>query len=138
MPISFRFHDSGKFFVSTYIGSISDDELRPAYVEFFARNDVPVNTPEMVDLSAADLSNLTPAGLAVFARWAEDFLRSRGEVAWKSARYIPGHPGRSKLVILEVQMQESPLISRTFSDWDEAVRWLTDPAPASLTTHPTR
>ena len=138
MSISIRIHDSGKYFVSTYRGKVFDADLRPAYEQFFAANDVPLNTPELVDLSSADLSNLTPAGLAVFARWAEDFLRNRGEVAWKSARYIPGHPGRSKLVILEVQMQESPLISRSFSDWDEAVRWLTDPAPASLTTHPTR
>lgn len=131
MPISIRIHESGKYVVSTYTGRISDDEFRPAYDAFFAGNEVPVNTPELVDFSAADLSGVTHAGLDAFARWANDFLRGRGETARKSALYHPGLPGRSKLILFEVMMQDAPEIFRTFTRRDEAVRWLIEPAPVS-------
>ena len=138
MPISIRFDDSGRYLIASIRGRILASDLRTAYEAFYAGNDVPLNTGELVDLSAADLDSLTHESLTEFARWGEEFLRARGDTARKTAFYMPGLPGRSKLVIYEVLVQESPEITRTFSNREEAARWLTDPSADSATRKPTR
>lgn len=138
MPISITFHESGKFMVARYSGAVTNDELRPAYESFYAGNQVPVNFPELCDLSAADMSGVTQHGLTKFALWVQELFRIRGESARKTAYFLPGLPGRSKVIIYETLMRETPEITRTFTDLDDAIRWLADTSPASAVSIPTR
>jgi hypothetical protein len=124
MPIEVRMHESGKYMISTFRGAIHDNELIPPYEAFYAARKVPVNTPELTDLSAADLSALTRDGLAAMSQWGEKLMRSRGEIDKKTAIYLPSHLGRSKVVMYEVLAQGSPEIVRTFSKLQPAVDWL--------------
>jgi hypothetical protein len=138
MPISISIHESGKFMVARFSGKVCDGELRPAYEDFYNNNDVPTNFPELCDLSSADIDGLTNAGLSRFALWAQDLFRDRGETARKTAYFIPGFLGKSKVIIYETLMQDSPEITRTFSRLDDAMRWLIDPSPESAVRIPTR
>jgi hypothetical protein len=67
-----------------------------------------------------------------------ELFRSRGETARKTAYFLPGLLGKSKVIIYETLMQDSPEITRTFSSMDEAVRWLLDSSPDSAVRVPTR
>jgi len=138
MPISISFDESGKFMVAKFRGKVSDRELRPAYESFYADNEVPVNFPELCDLSTADMNGVTQPGLSVFAAWVKDLFHRRGETARKTAYFLPGIFGRAPVIIYEVLMQDSPEITRTFPDRDDAVRWLLDPSPESAVRVPTR
>jgi hypothetical protein len=131
MPIDISMHESGRYIVSVFRGKIGDAELRSAYEAFYAQVDVPRNTPELIDLSGADLSPMTHAGLVAFARWARELLHKRGDTVRKSAYYIPSQLGRSKLVIYEVLVQESPEVMQVFSRRDEALEWLLAPPGVS-------
>lgn len=129
MPIEVRMHESGRYMIATFRGKIRDDELIPPYEAFYASTAVPVNTPELVDLSAADLSALTRDGLAALSRWGEQLMKGRGELDKKSAIYLPANLARSKVVIYEVLAQGSPEIVRTFPKLQPAVDWLLGEAP---------
>lgn len=131
-------HESGQYLVARFSGHVSDGELRPAYEGFYNSHDVPTNFPELCDLSRANMDGLTHRGLISFAEWVQELLRVRGETARKTAYFLPGFPGRSKVIIYETLMHESPEITRTFSRLDEAVRWLIDPSPESAVRVPTR
>jgi len=138
MPISISIHESGKYMVASFSGYVTDSELRPAYEDFYRNHNVPTNFPELCDLSTAVLNGLTQPGLTSFAAWVQDLFRDRGETARKTAYFLPGILGRSKVIIYETLMQESPEITRTFSSLDDAVRWLVDPSPDSAVRVPTR
>jgi hypothetical protein len=124
--------------VALFTGYVTDSELQPAYESFYEDNDVPTNFPELCDLSTAVLNGLTQPGLATFAGWVQELFRKRGETARKTAYFLPGQLGKSKVIIYETLMQESPEITRTFSSREDAVRWLLDPSPDSAVRVPTR
>jgi hypothetical protein len=138
MPISITIHESGKYMVAKFRGRVSDSELRPAYESFYAGHDIPINFPELCDLSTADMNHVTQPGLATFAAWVRDLFERRGETARKTAYFLPGLFGRAPVIIYEVLMQDSPEITRTFPNLDDAVRWLLDPSPESAVRVPTR
>jgi hypothetical protein len=138
MPIAISIDASGQYMVSRFSGKITDGELRAAYEAFYREHDVPLGFPKLCDLSAADLGGLTQRGLTSFAEWAHELYHQRGETARKAAFILPGLLGRSKLIIYETLMQDSPEITRTFATKDEAVRWLVDPSPESAVRMPTR
>ena len=138
MPISISIHESGKFMVAKFRGKVSDSELRPAYESFYEDNDVPINFPELCDLSTADMNGVTQPGLSAFAAWVQELFQRRGETARKTAYFLPGIFGRAPVIIYEVLMQDSPEITRTFPDREDAVRWLLDPSPESAVRIPTR
>lgn len=131
MPIDITLHESGLYVVAVYRGRISDDEIIPAYESFYAGTPVRVNIPELVDLSAADLSALTREGLAAVVRWGEQLMKKRGELEKRTAVYIPAGMAKSKVVIYEVLAQGSPEIVQTFSKLQPAVEWLTGKAAVS-------
>jgi hypothetical protein len=138
VPISLSIHESGEYIVAKFRGKVTDSELRPAYEDFYKSHDVPNNFPELCDLSTADLSGLTQPGLTTFATWVQELFLRRGETARKTAYFLPGHLGRTKVIIYETLMVESPEITRTFSNLDAAVRWLADSSPESTVRIPTR
>jgi hypothetical protein len=138
MSIVISMHESGQYLVARFSGRISDGELRPAYESFYNSHDVPTNFPELCDLSKADMDGLTHRGLIAFAEWVQELLRLRGDTARKTAYFLPGLSGRSKVIIYETLMHESPEITRTFSKLDDAVRWLVDASPESAVRVPTR
>jgi hypothetical protein len=138
MPISISIDASGQFMVARFSGKVADGELRAAYEDFYRQHDVPLGFPKLCDLSAADLGGLTQRGLTSFAHWAQDLYHQRGETARKAAFILPGVLGRSKVIIYETLMQNSPEITRTFASRDDAVRWLVDPSPDSAVSVPTR
>jgi hypothetical protein len=131
-------HESGQYLVAKFSGKISDSELRPAYENFYRDNDVPINLPELCDLSTADMDGWTHAGMATFATWVQDLFHARGETARKTAYFLPGLLGRSKVIIYETMMRDSAEITRTFSRLDDAVSWLMDSSPDSAVRIPTR
>jgi hypothetical protein len=131
MPIDITLHESGLYMMSVYRGRIRDEEIIPAYEAFYVSTPVPVNIPELVDLSAADLSALTREGLAALVRWGERLMTSRGELGKKTAVYVPAGMARSKVVIYEVLAQGSPEIVQTFTKPQPAVDWLTGKAAVS-------
>ena len=51
MPISITVHESDQYYVSKYEGRITDEELIPAYVAFYANNDVGTGLSELADIS---------------------------------------------------------------------------------------
>ena len=81
---------------------------------------------------------MTQRGLTSFAQWAQDWYHQRGETTRKAAFILPGVLGRSKVIIYETLMQNSPEITRTFASREDAVRWLVDPSPDSAVRVPTR
>jgi hypothetical protein len=138
MPISISIHESGRYMVARFTGYVTDSEMRPAYESFYKNHEVPVNFPELCDLSTAVLNGLTQPGLSTFAAWVQDLFRERGETARKTAYFLPGLLGKSKVIIYETLMQESPEITRTFSSMEDALRWLLDSSPGSAVREPTR
>ena len=138
MPISISIDPSGQYMVARYSGRILDGELRATYEAFYREHDVPLGFPKLCDLSTADLGGLTQRGLTSFAEWARDHYHQRGETARKAAFILPGLLGRSKVIIYETLMQDSPEITRTFASREDAVRWLVDPSPDSAVSLPTR
>lgn len=131
MPIDITLRESGRYVTSAYRGRILDEEIIPAYEAFYASTAVRVDIPELVDLSAADLSALTREGLAAVVRWGEQLMIRRGELGKKTAVYVPAGMARSKVVIYEVLAQGSPEIVRTFTKLQPAIDWLTGEAAAS-------
>lgn len=127
MPITITMHESGQYYVSKYAGRLSNEELIPAYVTFYANNDVAAGLPELADITQADISGITPAGLIGLARWAELFHQQRGEAEKKTAIYVPSLTNDHMAHIYRVWTSGSPEVVSIFDNRDEAVRWLKEP-----------
>lgn len=138
MPITISIDPSGAYMEARFSGKVTDAELRSVHEDYYRDNAVPLNFPQLCDLSAADLGGLTQPGLTAFAFWAQDLYHRRRDTARKKALVLPGLLGKSKVIIYETLMQNSPEITRTFATRQDAVRWLLDPAPESAVRMPTR
>ncbi len=81
---------------------------------------------ELVDLSNADLSNITADGLARLAEGLADFFEEAGVAVHRTAVYSAEDLPFGLARLYEAYTFESPETVLVFRDREEALRWLID------------
>lgn len=76
MPITFTIIQQDGYFVSECTGLLSDDELVNAYKDFFTGEKWRPGMNELVDISQADCSMITPNGLSQLALIAQEHYKN--------------------------------------------------------------
>lgn len=126
MPITFTVNNTDRYFVSSFKGIVTDDELVNSFVEFYESEQWTPGMNELTDLSEGDASLITTDGLQKLAIATEQIF-VKNEVKYsKTAVYAPKDLAFGLSRMYEVMIDESPEHFRVFRDIDEAKRWLTD------------
>ena len=124
MPIKFTRHESGVYFVSTWEGKVSDDELISSYNVFFESGEWKQGMYELADLSSVDFSQVTYSGLIGLAKWAEKFYSEQQTSGIKTAIFIPPGNSAAEAIIYNVWTTDSPEQVMIFRNRDQAHLWL--------------
>ena len=124
MPVTISKDESGRYFVATFVGAISDDELLSAYSTFYQSDEWEPGLHELADFSRGTLERLSWAGLVSLASWERTFLKQRGVEKKKTALYLPRGQSSMQTVIYDVWTSGSPELFEVFHDRDAAIYWL--------------
>jgi len=87
MPITFTINHQYGYFVSKYTCLLSDHELVSAYIDFFTGNNWLPGMNELVDISQADCSMITPNGLNQLAFITQEHYKKHQCINIKCAIY---------------------------------------------------
>ena len=106
-------------------GTVTDDDILDQYLRFYRGRDWEHSILELVDLSDADMRQVTAQGLAAVAEALGNYFEESGisnvRTAVFSPKDLPFGMGR----IYEAYAEKSPESVQVFRDRDEALRWLT-------------
>ena len=126
MPIEFSKNNASNYYLSEWIGKITDTELLPAYSAYAESEIWESGMRQLIDLSKADLSEVTSAGLALLAQWEKSLHSREGTKAVKTAFIAPENFNFGMARIYQAKASFSPEEVRIFRDKEKAVRWLTE------------
>ncbi|WP_455375273.1 hypothetical protein [Kaarinaea lacus] len=126
MPITFTVNNADKYFVSSFKGAVTDDELVNSFIEFYESEQWTPGMNELTDLSEGDASQITTKGLQKLAVVTEQIFLKHEVKYSKTAVYAPKDLAYGLSRMYEVMIDESPEHFCVFRDIDEAKKWLTD------------
>ena len=102
-----------------------DDEIVARYLDFYRGGEWAPSMSELADLSSADMSRVTPQGLAAVAEALARFFKEADVAAIKTAVFSPTDLPFGLARADEANAEESPESVRVFRGHDEALRRLT-------------
>ena len=122
MSISITLYPEEGYYVSEYVGAITDAEMQDAFTRFFTGDEWVPGMNELADISKADLSRVTPSGLRALASIVEDIFGNH-DFFMKVAVYAPENLsfGMARIYSAHASRFEA---HRVFRDLDEAREWL--------------
>ncbi len=128
MPITFLKHEHKQYFIAKWESIIYDSELITSYEKFYTdfekSGDWEPETPELVDIIDADLSQVTQTGLKKLAQWGEALHRGQGISEKKTAILLPPEAPSVPALFYEFWTEASPEHVRLFRTRSEAINWL--------------
>ena len=123
MPISFKIFEDDGFFLSTWVGSISDSDLQSSYKQLLEDEKFKPGFNEIVDARNAQISDVTSEGLRNLSSMVESHLAGKCEgfktavIAHKDFLY-----GMSRMY--EMISDGKTETVRVFRGPSEAIKWL--------------
>ena len=124
MPITFIVKNEKNYFISVWEGSISDDEVYESYKKFYTSNEWSKNLNELVDLSNANVENVTSQGLNRLAEYVKSHFNMHKVISSTTSVYSPNNLPFGMARIYEVLTSESPEELQVFRIEKEALDWL--------------
>ena len=126
MSITFTVNHKDNYFVSSFKGIVTDDELLNSFKSFYESELWTPGMNELTDLSEGDASQISTDGLRRFAIFTEQvFIKNEVKLS-KTAVYAPKDLAFGLSRMYEIMIDESPENFYVFKDIDKAKRWLTD------------
>ena len=125
MSITFTINHKNNYFVSSFKGIVTDDELLNSFKSFYESELWTPGMNELTDLSEGDASQITTDGLRKFSIFTKQVFRKNEVEFSKTAVYAPKDLPFGLSRMYEVMIAESPEHFHVFRDLDKAKRWLT-------------
>ena len=124
MPLHFSSQPEKPYFVTRFVGLIEDAQLFEYYGDVYSRPELQPMKAEFVDLSEADMTQVTTHGLEALAKSIAETFSNLGIESIKSAIYsssdLPFGLGR----VYQAWSDSSPELVKVFRDREEAIDWL--------------
>lgn len=125
MGITFTIKADDGYFISKYVGAITDDELLASYTAFHEGNDWIPGLHELADLSEANMKQVTQEGLRCLASYVKAVYLKHGLLAIKTAAFAPNDLPFGIARVYEAVSSESPVCLQAFRDVNDAKLWVT-------------
>lgn len=126
MPITFKKDEKNRYSIYIFTGVITDEVLLAGFKSIFANENWVPEMNELVDLSEADVSQVTDEGILELAALGKEIYEKHGVTKIKSAVYAPTDLSFGLTRMYEALKHDSPEDLNVFRDLDEAIRWLSD------------
>jgi hypothetical protein len=123
MAILFTLNESHGLFISSWLGTISDADLIPAYERLFATEGWKPGFNEIADVREADMAGVTSKGMRQLAMMVESYLRGRCE-GFKTAVVAHEDLPFGMARIYAALSDQSPESVRVFRDLKAALEWI--------------
>jgi len=124
MTIQFDINQNKSYFISSWSGEITDDELLNSYKDFYEGTLWSKELNELADLSRADVSKLTSKKIVAFCEYVQHFFEKNSVTTTKTAVYAPSDLPFGLSRIYEAWSDESPENFRVYRDMEPAIDWL--------------
>lgn len=108
MGISFTVEPGRRYVVSTYEGTVSDETMLDAYRTFLESGSWNLEMGELVDLSRADMGEVTAQGLRKLSVYLDNELRAQGVARAKTAVHAPSDLPLGLARMYEAVAEEAP------------------------------
>ena len=123
MPIRFTIDDDRGYFVSKFEGLVSNEELLSLYQAFY-RDEWRPGMNELVDLSTADVSQITSLSLRDLATYIRRLFEEHGVDSCRTAVCAAEDSPYGLARIYKAFSLESPESVRVFREMAEARKWV--------------
>ena len=124
MPITFKVKNEKNYFISVWEGSISDNEIYESYKKFYTSNEWSKNLNELVDLSNANVKNVTSQGLYRLAEYVENHFTMHNVTSSKTSIFSPNDLPFGLARVYKAWTNNSPEEIKIFRNEKEALNWL--------------
>lgn len=124
MPISYTINRDTGYLRITCEGSITDHDILSARLSYFSDDNYEPGTPELIDLSQADFSGVTPAGIKTLASYASRIFEADKVQGVKIAFFAPSLSTVAYTNIYEKFSDESIEDIGIFATKEKAYEWL--------------
>lgn len=130
MPIHFTKDENENYFITKFVGQVTDSEMIDAYKGFIESDDWNSQLDELVDLSELNAIDITSNGLERLGSYFSFSLKKR-EASPIVSIYAPSHLsyGLSRMYTV---IAENYATLRVFRDRQEAKAWLEETTGRSL------
>lgn len=126
MPVTFSTNHEDGYFVSKFKETISVEELLHNYRDYFLGGEWIPGLNELVDMSDADMREITTEGTERIVALYESLLKTHKILSVKTAVYAPEDLpfGISRMYSMIAEISESPENVAVFRNFLEAKEWL--------------
>lgn len=124
MPITFDVFPDKKYFLSKWIGEVTDDEMLESYMKFIRSSQFNPYFNELADLRGLTIPDITSSGLMELAGRVESFHKEHNITEMKTAVIIRDTFDNGMAKLYESLVREAPENIKIFSDVNIAEEWL--------------
>lgn len=124
MSITFTAKQEHGYFISKYVGRLTDEDLIQAWKDFFERGEWIPCLNELADLSELDSRGITSQGIERLAEYAAPILKKHCKSAVKVAVYSPKDLSYGLSRMYEAMSDESTQKIYVFRERAKAELWL--------------
>ena len=126
MPLQFSLEPDRPYFLTRFIDQVDDGQMFDYYGQLYSRPELTPVKAELVDLSEADLRQVSASALADLAEMMEEEFQRLGVESVKTAIYGPDDMPFGLSRIYQAWSESSPELVRVFRDKNEAIEWLSE------------
>jgi len=123
MGISFKIFEEYGFFLSSWVGSISDSDLLSSYKQLFENEKFKPGFHEIVDMRNAEMDRVTSDGMGRLASMVERNLSGKCE-GFKTAVIAPENLPFGLSRVYEAVSSQSPEDVMVFRELNSALKWI--------------
>ncbi len=131
MSIYFETILEGKYFISKFRGTITDQDMFSAYVNYFNSDEWHHGFNEFADLSEADITQVTSDGLRKIINLVKQIFR-KNNVNNHLAIYAPEALSYGMSRMYDALSYDNPVCTKIFSDKKAAIDWLSQNQPDDI------
>ena len=122
MSINITVYPDEGYYISKYVGTITDMEMMDVFRRFFTSDEWVPGMSELADISEADLTEITSKGLSNLADMVEKIF-SQHNISMRVAVYAPHDLGYGMARVYSTHAERFET-HEVFRDLDEAKEWL--------------
>jgi hypothetical protein len=124
LPITFTVKREYGYFISKYVGRVTDEDLIEPWKAFLEGDEWVPGLNELTDISEMDGQGLTIQGLERLSEYVSSFLSENYDASIKVAIYSPGDLPFGLARTYEAISDESPETVSVFRDREKAESWI--------------
>jgi hypothetical protein len=124
MPITFSINFDDDYLIAAYTGRISDEEMLASWKGFFQGGKWVPGLNELIDLSQADLTDITADGIEQLIDYAKTVYEKYNIPSVRIAVYAPENIHYGIARMYEALTFDSPQSADVFRSIQEAESWL--------------